>query len=284
MIEKLSAYFRERKDIGFSVLFGSIARKTEQPQSDIDVGIYFYPASGELEIEDEVYYASEDSIWSDVESLAGRETDLLVMNRAPSRIVYTALTEGIPLFTVDANLRWRVIQACGNMFEEYTRFSESFYAVKARSLSLSDADRDRLMRIVDFLETEINDIGQFTDLSYRIYAGDSAFRRNIERWIENLVNASIDAAKIIIASEKQTIPQTYRETIDRLKTLPKFQPELVDVLASHTRLRNILAHEYLDIRYRHIERFTHRAEQTYLQFIEAIRYFTSPDALSDQDT
>ncbi len=144
-IEKLSTYFRERNDIEFSVLFGSIARKTEQPQSDIDVGIYFYPASGELEIEDEVYYESEDSIWADIESLAGGEADLLVMNRAPSRIVYTALTEGISLFIADGKLRLRVIQACGNIFEEYTRFSESFYAVKARSLSLSDTDRDRLL-------------------------------------------------------------------------------------------------------------------------------------------
>jgi len=277
IILKLTTYFRERTDVAFSVLFGSIARGTELPQSDIDVGVYFIPAGGELEIEDEVYYDSEDGIWADIDRITGKETDLLVMNRAPARIVYTALTEGISLFTADGNLRWRVIQACGSMFEEYAEFSEAFAAVKARSWSLSNTDRDRLIRIVDFLENETRDAGQFASLSYHLYASDSALRRNIERWIENLVNASVDAAKLVIASEKQTIPQTYRETIYRLKTLPGFQPDLVDTLASFTRLRNILAHEYLDIRYRHIERFTSRAEKIYLQFIEAIRSFTAHD-------
>jgi uncharacterized protein YutE (UPF0331/DUF86 family)/predicted nucleotidyltransferase len=276
IVAELSSYFCKRTDIAFSVLFGSIVRGNDLPQSDIDVGVYFIPAGGELEIENEVYYDSEDDIWADIDHISGKETDLLVMNRAPSRIVFTALTEGIMLSTADGNLCWRVIHASGSMFEEYYGFTESFAAIKRRSQSLCDTDKERLLRIVDFLETETRDAEQFITLSYSKYIDDSAFRRNIERWIENLVNASVDAAKIIVASQKQTIPQTYRETIYRLKTIPAFPPDLIDSLASNTRLRNIPAHEYLDIRYRHIERFTTAAEKTYLHFIESVRSFLLP--------
>jgi len=42
----------------------------------------------------------------------------------------------------------------------------------------------------------------------------------VERWIENLVNASTDIAKILLASSKQVAPQTYRETLLHLSVIP----------------------------------------------------------------
>jgi uncharacterized protein YutE (UPF0331/DUF86 family) len=95
----------------------------------------------------------------------------------------------------------------------------------------------------------------------------------LERWVENLVNASIDIAKILLASEKQPLPQTYRETLWRLKTLPGFQGEWVDGLAEHARLRNILAHEDLDLRFRYLFEFVSSAESLYSSLIEATEQF-----------
>lgn len=48
---------------------------------------------------------------------------------------------------------------------------------------------------------------------------------------------------------------------------------MVERVAGNTRLRNILAHEYIDIRYRHIERFIATAGQCYSEFITAVREF-----------
>lgn len=152
--EKLAAYFRERTDVAFAVLFGSFSRGTSGPDSDIDVGVYFYPAEGELEIEDDVYYDSEDRIWADIDRISGRETDLLVMNRAPSRITLTALTEGNLLNIGDHNLLWRVLLTCGRLFEEYEEFAVSFAEIKSRSTSLSNIDRERLIRIIDFMSID----------------------------------------------------------------------------------------------------------------------------------
>ena len=273
LTRSLSSYFAQKKEIAFAFLFGSRSRGDTRSWSDLDVAVYFFPKSGELEIEDDVYYEAEDQVWAEVEELSGCETDLLVMNRAPARIVSSALSEGTAVWISDRSLYLRVLLATGRLFEEYGEFTTSFMNIKTRSRSLSKTDRDRLRRTVDFLETELADSAQFENLTYEEYMGDSAKRRNVERWIENCVNASIDAAKVLIASKGQHVPQTYRETVDRLKTLDLFPEHTIDVLAKTTRLRNILAHEYLDIRFSHIDRFVKYAEPEYRTFVAALHEF-----------
>lgn len=273
IISKLSVYFSHRNDIAFAVLFGSFARGESREWSDLDVAVYFYPPDGGLELEDAAYYAAEDRLWSDMEKSTGFEVDLIVMNRAPARLVYSVLCEGEVLAINNRNLYLRVLLSSGRLFEEYADFTESFIQIKARSRSLSEVDKDRLMRTIDFLETEIGDSSQFDGISYEEYVENSAQRRNLERWIENLVNASIDAAKIIVASKKQHIPQTYRETIERLKALPGFQEKIIDSLARNTTLRNVLAHEYIDIRFTRMKKFLETAEDDYTEFIRLLKYY-----------
>jgi len=273
IITSLTSFFENQTEVAFAFLFGSVSRESHRVGSDIDVGVYFYPQSGELEIEEELYYGAEARLWGQLVDISGMETDLVVLNRAPARLVYTVLSEGVALSIADRTLYLRVLLSTGSLFEEYGEFIESFSEVKARSGSLSTTDKERLIRIIDFLETELEDVPQFRNLSYQMYTKDSALRRNVERWVENLVNASIDAAKVIIASEKQPIPQTYRESLTRLKTIEVFSEPMVECVAGNTRLRNILAHEYIDIRYKHIERFITTAEQCYLEFSNAVKEF-----------
>lgn len=275
LIERLSSYLAARDDIAFAFLFGSWARGRPTPNSDIDVAVYFYPESRELEVEDDVFYKEEDAVWADVDGISGVESDLLVLNRAPVRVGYTAITEGISLCLSDKSLFWKYTLTAGRIFDEYAEFTESYLEIKARPHSLSDTDRDRLLRTIDFLQSEIEDVSQFRELDFKRYNEDSALRRNVERWIENLVNASIDIAKVLVSSEKQPIPQTYRETILRLQTLSGFDDESINSLSRNVRLRNILAHEYLDIRHKHISRIIRDAPKEYRHLIDAARNFTS---------
>lgn len=273
IINRLTSFFENQTEVAFAFLFGSVSKGAHRAGSDIDVAVYFYPQSGELEIEEELYYAAEDRLWGQIVDISGMETDLVVLNRAPARLTYTVLSEGLALSIVDRSLYLRVLLSTGRLFEEYGEFIESFIEVKARSGSLSATDKERLSRVIDFLETELGDASQFKNLSYEMYTRDSGLRRNAERWVENLVNASIDAAKVIIASEKQPIPQTYRESLKRLEAIEVFSAPVVECVAGNTRLRNILAHEYIDIRFRHIERFINTAEQCYSEFINAVKDF-----------
>jgi len=74
------------------------------------------------------------------------------------------------------------------------------------------------MRIIDFMELELNDIKGFTRIEYREYHEDRNKRRNLERCIENIVNDSLDIAKILLASQDSEIPDTYRQYFTSLST------------------------------------------------------------------
>jgi len=71
---------------------------------------------------------------------------------------------------------------------------------------MREEDRERLIRILDYLESEVDDYPAFSNLTWETYQKDKEKRRNVERWIENIVMSSIDMAKILLASENRPIP------------------------------------------------------------------------------
>lgn len=91
-IKLLENYFKNRKDIAFVFLFGSQAKGTATRLSDVDIAVYFYPDKKHpIEYEEEVFYESEDEIWSDMERLLKREVELLVLNRVSSSVAASAI-------------------------------------------------------------------------------------------------------------------------------------------------------------------------------------------------
>ena len=76
-------------------------------------------------------------------------------------------------------------------------------------MELLPEDRERLIRYVDFMESELSDFSKFLKIDWKTYNKDRDTRRNLERWIENIVNSSIDIAKVILALEDRGIPHQY---------------------------------------------------------------------------
>lgn len=90
--EVLKNYFKNRKDIAFSFLFGSYAKGTATKLSDVDIAVYFYPEKRRpIEYEEEVFYKGEDEIWSDLEKILKKEVELLVLNRVSSSVAASAI-------------------------------------------------------------------------------------------------------------------------------------------------------------------------------------------------
>ena len=269
---KLAAYFSTRNDVGMAFLFGSQAKETQTDESDVDVAVYF--RSGvQLEIETATEYAGERAVWRRLEEIAGREVDLVVLNRAPTAVAASVFFDGLPLVVNDQALYWRYFLTVTNEAEEFNQFAHEFDEIKARSRSLSPTDRTRILRSLDFLEEELADIGEFQGATKQQYVRDRSFRRNVERWVENLVNATIDIAKTILASERSRMPRTYRETVEKLGAEEAFDPAVCEELAEFTRLRNMLAHEYLDLRFSRIREFIDQAPVLYESFLKSARDF-----------
>lgn len=133
--------------------------------------------------------------------------------------------------------------------------------------------RFRLIKHLTFLETELKDFGVFQTLSWKEYNKDRTKRRNVERWVENIINSSIDIAKIILTSEDQSIPDTYKDIVKNLALIPHFNEIDTEKLAKWVTLRNIISHEYLDIRWSSIERFISAAKPLYDEFLTRVKNY-----------
>ena len=114
---------------------------------------------------------------------------------------------------------------------------------------------------------------EFAGLDWVTYQNDGHKRRDVERWIENIMNAVIDGSKIILASEKRAIPQAYRGIVIAACFLLGFSEEESARLSSWVALRNILAHEYLDYRWKDVSDFLGHGAEFVNKFVASARLF-----------
>ena len=131
----------------------------------------------------------------------------------------------------------------------------------------------RLIKHLSFLENELKDYGFFNSLTWEEYNSDRNKRRNVERWIENIINSSIDIAKIILAHEGLPLADTYKDTIDKLSTIAGFDTENTGQLSRWVKLRNIISHEYLDIRWASIKNFISESKLLYEDFFKKVNKY-----------
>jgi uncharacterized protein YutE (UPF0331/DUF86 family) len=133
--------------------------------------------------------------------------------------------------------------------------------------------KERLIKHLNFFEVEIKDYTLFRGMTWEIYRDDRSKRRDVERWIENLVNSSIDISKLITTGEGKILPETYKEIILSLCLVKGFDKEEIEKLAQWVKLRNIVVHEYLDIRWDSIKRFIEETEPVYKYFVERVKTY-----------
>ena len=237
----------------FAVLFGSAASGRMRPDSDVDVAVYGASA-GRLEIEQEREIVRETEIQIALERATQRNVDLLVMNRAPATVCSSALTSGRVVLMRDAAFYSRYFLAVTSVAIDFLQTEREYRSIRDRSRSLSPVDRSRLERIADFIDTEMEDRERFRDVTQHRYRSDRDLRRNLDRWVEILINAAIDIGKIVLSCAQRPIPYTYGQILADLETLPDFAA-LSGRLQPLAALRNLMAHEYLDLRFGRITRF-----------------------------
>ncbi len=273
-IKILEKYFSDRQDILIAFLFGSQVKKTAGKISDWDIAIYFKPKKqGEIEWEEtDIVYPQENKIWDDlVDILKTDNVDLVVLNRAPANIAASAIG-GAPLVIKNRAIFWNFVLRAQRQAEDYTSFVDNYYEISQRSSSLVARDKEKLKKIIDFLEQEMHSYSYFLTFSFSEYQ-DAHKRRDIERWVENMVNSAIDVGEIILASEKKKIPDYYKDVFIQLGLLRQFKSMNVQKFTGWVKLRNILAHEYLDIKWQRISIFVKEANPHFKGFLENTKKF-----------
>lgn len=267
-IKQLKEYFKNREDVMMAFVFGSQIKERHSKISDWDIACYFKPISEAIEWEKERDYPEESKIWGDLTRILQTDNvDFIVLNRVPSNIADSAI-RGLPLVIKDRRLYLEFMLIITREAEDYHQTAREYSEVYWRSSSLNETDKDILNKRLIFLDSELKDAHKFHELTQYEYERDNSKRRDVERWIENLMNAAIDISKTILASEKKPIPSSYREILQGISLLSDFPKDSGEQLANWIELRNILAHEYLDIRWKRIKDFIQRNEPYFKKFIE----------------
>ena len=237
----------------FGFLFGSAAAGRLRSDSDMDVAVY-QASGGKLEIEADRALDQEADIQVALERATQRNIDLLTLNSAPATVCAAALLYGRPVLLRNDALYTRYLLAVTTVASDFLETECEFRAIRDRSRSLSAIDRSRLQRILDFIEVELKDRDQFRSVTLKRYQTDRNLRRNLDRWVEMLINAAIDVGKIILGSERRPVPYTYGQILADLEATEHFS-DLAGRLKPLAALRNVLAHEYLELRWERVASF-----------------------------
>jgi len=274
-IQKLKDYFASRDDVSMAFVFGSQAKGTAIAESDTDIAVYFKPEGRALEWERKQEFPNEDQIWTDIGRIADTaSTDLVVLNRAASPIVKRILETGLPLLIRNRALYWHLLFLVSDATEDFLQIAKSWWQIRARSQSLTADDKILLLRLLDFVNIELSELPKFQKVDQFKYQNDRDMQRNLERWIERLAISLIDIAKTILSSEKKkALGQSYKDMVMDLGWSMDIAEASIKLMGDFAELRNLLAHEYLDLRYAKIRPFLDNAERIYAEVISyAKRY------------
>lgn len=130
-IKSLNRYFKNRGDVAFAFLFGSQAKGSATKLSDVDMAVYFYPKERHpVEFEEDVYYESEDEIWTNVEKIVKNEVEILVLNRVSATVAASAI-RGIPLAINDWGLYLDFMEVVTGEAEDFMDFMIKDYMERA---------------------------------------------------------------------------------------------------------------------------------------------------------
>lgn len=275
----LREYFAKRDDVVMAFLFGSQATPQPRVVSDWDIAIYLTPINSEVEWEEKREYPQEDHIWRDCTKILNTDNiDLLILNRAPASIAETAL-RGTILVVKNWSLWLKFMRIITTEAEDYRRFVDEMYAISQRAHSLAERDAEDLKRTIKFLEEQVSLYAVYKGFRKEEYEQEPRKRNEIERWLENIVNAVIDISKVVLGSKKRLIPSTYREAVEQVAREFHLPEETIEKLERWIRLRNELAHEYLDIKWKKISDFAQTSESHLKQFIEIAKRILDKDVL-----
>ena len=212
-------------------------------------------------------------MWSDlVDILETDNVDFVVLNRARPDLVYSVLKSGIPLTMKDRKLYFDLL--CKTSYEamDWWDFVFDFWKIGEKSKSVSSEAKSRIIERLKFLEREFGELEEIKKFAWEDYRENSFKRKIIERWVENLVIPAIDIAQIILASEKREIPESYKDTLKLFWAIYiNGDEKIAEEFSEFTKMRNIVAYEYLDVKWKQIQNFIRKTEKLYPKFIKKIK-------------
>jgi len=137
---------------------------------------------------------------------------------------------------------------------------------------LNRADRSKLIPHIAYLENELSFLSEYErEIDWKAYQSQRSKRLELERWVECLINATLDISKMVLTMRGEEIPETSREVLFRIGSGIYDSEEDAESFSELAKIRNTLAHRYLDIKWQDIKRFLEIAPELISPFLEFIK-------------
>lgn len=137
---------------------------------------------------------------------------------------------------------------------------------------MSQGDKLKLVPHINYLGKELQFLPKYrNEVDWKIYQSVREKRLEIERWVECLINVTLDISKILITLREDEIPETSREILFKVASLVYKEEEKAETFSKLAKTRNTLAHRYLDIRWQDIKSFMQTAQDIYPPFLEYMK-------------
>ncbi|NUQ57594.1 MAG: DUF86 domain-containing protein [Candidatus Paceibacter sp.] len=123
------------------------------------------------------------------------------------------------------------------------------------------------------MENEIQFLSKYKkEVDWKVYQSVREKRLEIERWIECLINATLDISKMLTTLQGEEVPETSREILFKIASRVYKEENKAETFSQFAKIRNTLAHRYLDIRWQDIKMFLQIASKIYPPFLEYVKH------------
>ena len=126
---ELGLLLQQEEDVLMAFVFGSWAKDQETIESDLDVAVYLRSPSADVEWGIFWDPGKEEALWARVTKIAGREVDLIILNRAPATVAEAAL-RGVPLVIKDRRLYLDFLLRISSEATDFREWSEGYWRLK----------------------------------------------------------------------------------------------------------------------------------------------------------
>jgi uncharacterized protein YutE (UPF0331/DUF86 family) len=108
-------------------------------------------------------------------------------------------------------------------------------------------DPDRVRTVLGSLEEDLRDLAPRQDVALRTFRDDRDLQAIVERRFETSIQACLDIAGHLVASEGYREPTDYGDLFRILDAEGVLRADTADRMVEMAGFRNVLAHEYADI-------------------------------------
>jgi uncharacterized protein YutE (UPF0331/DUF86 family) len=137
---------------------------------------------------------------------------------------------------------------------------------------LKRTDKSRVLSSLDYLEKELPFLSEYEKrVDWKVYQTERSKRLEIERWVESLINATLDISKVLLVIRSEEVPETSREILFRVGSLVFDKEVRAEAFSELAKIRNTLAHRYLDMKWEDIKRFLQLVPDVYPDFIVFVK-------------